>query len=102
MSIDPSPIIILASGGFVGVVAVVLAVVAYLEFRGSEYRQILLPIIGATAIFTLSHGLLYVWPQHPPIVNALEPLSYTVVALGVLRLITLHPEITVTARGDRK
>jgi zinc transporter ZupT len=102
MSVDPSPAVVLALGGLVGVVAIGLAVLAYHDFRESNYRRMLLPVIAATVVFTVSHGLLYLWPQHPPIVNALEPLSYTVLALGVFRLVALHPEITVIAPGDHR
>lgn len=102
MSIHPSPMVVIALGGLVGVVAIGLAVIAYHDYRDSNYRRMLLPVIVAAVIFTASHGLLYLWPQHPPIVNALEPLSYTVLALGVFRLVALHPDITVIARGDRR
>ena len=102
MSVDPSPAVVLALGGLVGVVAIGLSVLAYHEFRDSNYRRMLLPVLAATVVFTVSHGLLYFWPQHPPIVNALEPLSYTVLALGVFRLVALHPDIAVVVRGDRR
>lgn len=94
--------VVVALGGLVGVVAIGLAALAYHNFRDSNYRRMLAPVIVAAVIFTASHGLLYLWPQHPPIVNALEPLSYTVLAVGVFRLIVLHPDIAVVARGDRR
>lgn len=102
MSVDPSPAVVLALGGLVGVITIGLAVLAYQDFKDSHYRRMLLPVIVATVFFTLAHGLLYFWPQHPPFVNALEPLSYTVLALGVFRLVALHPDITVIARGDHR
>jgi CBS domain-containing protein len=102
MSVDPSPPVVLALGGLVGAITIGLAVLAYHEFKDSNYRRMLLPVIVTTVFFTLAHGLLYLWPQHPPIVNALEPLSYTVLVLGVFRLVALHPEITVIARGDHR
>lgn len=102
MSVDPSQQVVLALGGLVGVVTIGLAVLAYQEFNDSNYRRMLLPMIATAVLFTFAHGLLYFWPQHPPIVNALEPLSYTVLALGVFRLVALHPEITVITRGDHR
>lgn len=102
MSFDPSPAVVLALGGVVGVTSIGLAVLAYHEFKDSNYRRMLLPVLTATVVFTVSRGLLYFWPQHPPIVNALKPLSYTVLAFGIFRLVTLHPKMPVITRGNRR
>lgn len=102
MSVDPSPPVVLALGGLVGAMSIGLAVLAYHEFRDSNYRRMLIPVVGTTLFFTIAHGLLYLWPKHPPVVNALEPLSYTALALGVFRLVTLHPEITMIEPGEHR
>ena len=93
---------ILSLGGSIGVVAIGLAVVAYWGFRDTNYRRILLPIIVAMVVFTLAHVLLVLWPSHPPIVDALEPLSFTVLAFGVLRLVSLHPDVIEVTHGGRR
>jgi hypothetical protein len=102
MAVDPSIPVVLALGGLVGVVATGLALFAFWEFKDSHFRRLLLPVVVTTMLFTFAHALLFFWPAHPPIVNVLEPLSYTVLAIGVIRLITLHPGIFVVSRGERK
>lgn len=102
MSVEPFSRFIVALGGLIGLITSGLAVLAYQELKGSNYCRLLLPILIATMVFTLSHALLYFSPQDPLIVYALEPLALTVVAVGVFRLIILHPDIAAIRRGDRR
>ena len=91
----------LMSSGVVGVVAIGLALLAYLRFRHTSYRRILLTLMAVTLIFTLAHSLVLLWPTHPFAVDVLEPLAFTALVIGVARLIQLHPRISDTVEGDR-
>ena len=102
MSSGSSIPLVLVLNGFVSVIALALAGVAYIKYKDSEFQKMLLPLIVATVIFALSHGLLYLWPQHPPLLNILEPLSYTLIAAGIFRLVYLHPTIDHIVHGDKR
>lgn len=94
--------IALLGSGVVGIVAVGLSLLAYVQFRHTSYRRMLLPLIALTSMFTLAHGLVLVWPTHPLIVDVLEPLAFTAMIIGVGRLLQLHPRISDVVEGDQR
>ncbi|WP_254546972.1 hypothetical protein [Halomarina pelagica] len=85
----------------VGVVAIGLSSLAYVRFRHTSYRRMLLPLIAVTSLFTVAHALSLAWPDHPLVVDLLEPLAFTGLVVGVLRLVQLHPRISDAVRGER-
>ena len=86
--------------GIVGVVAVGLSLLAYLRFRHTSYRRMLQPLIAVTMVFTFAHGLVLLWPNHPLVVDLLEALTITGLAVGVGRLIQLHPRMDEAVGGE--
>lgn len=97
---DLLPTLAQVGSGVVGVTAVGLSLLAYLRFRHTTYRRMLLPLVVSTALFTAAHGLVLLWPTHPPAIDALEPLAFTVLIVAVGRLVQLHPRISETLDGD--
>lgn len=93
--------IVMAGSGVIGVVASGVALLAYLRFLHTSYSRMLLPLVAVTVTFTLAHGLVLLWPTHPLSVDILEPLSFTALVIGVVRLVQLHPRIAVSTEGDR-
>lgn len=89
-------------GGLLGGISIWLSWVAYRRLRQTNYRRILLPIVMATTVFTLAHGLLLLWPRHPPIVDLLEPISFTILAVGVVSLSTIHPTLSTIGGDDHQ
>jgi hypothetical protein len=51
------------------------------------------PLIVVTIVFTVAHGLVFLLPTHPLVVDVLESLTVTGLAVGVFRLIQLHPRM---------
>jgi len=94
------PMLALMGSGVVGVAAVGLSLLAYLRFRHTTYRRMLLPLVVSTALFTAAHGLVLLWPTHPLAIDALEPLAFTVLIIAVGRLVQLHPRISEIRDGD--
>lgn len=99
MTTHPLSEAIHAIGVLVGGVAFALAVVAYLRFHHTNYRRILMPLIAATALFSIAHGYMVLWPGLPPVVKVLQPVAFTILAFGVVRLVRLHSHVTDSARS---
>lgn len=102
MTSDQLVTIALVVSGPVGVVAMGLALLAYLRFRHTSYHRLLQPLVCVPILFMLAHGLVLLWPSHPPVVDLLEPLAFTALGIGVVRLIQLHPRISEAAGDDRR
>ncbi len=101
MTSDQLVTIILVVSGLIGIVAIGLALVAYLRFRHTSYCRLLQPLVCVPILFVLAHGLVLLWPSHPPVVDLLEPLAFTGLGIGVVRLIQLHPRISEAPGGDQ-
>ena len=100
MGLDQFTMIASVVSGIAGVVAVGLSLLAYVRFRHTSYCLILQPLIAVTIIFTFAHGLVFLWPNHPLVVDLLESLTVTGIAVGVVRLIQLHPRMDKTVDGE--
>ena len=87
--------------GIVGVVAVGLSLLAYIRFQHTSYARMLLPLVAVTMVFTVAHALVFLWPNHPLVVDLFEALTITGLAVGVGRLIQLHPRINHAVGGER-
>lgn len=102
MAIDQLTIIASVLAGVIGVVTVGLSLVAYTRFRHTSYSRMLQPLIVVTVIFTVGHGLLLLWQKHPLVIDILESLTVTGIAIGVVRLIQLHPSLDGFSGSDRR
>lgn len=102
MAFIPFTTAVLAATGITGMVAIGFSILAYLRFRQTSYHRLLYPLVAATVIFTLAHGFLLLWPNTPTIVRVLEPLTYTVFAIGVIRLLQLHPQFSEIEGVEKK
>lgn len=102
MNPHPFPPMVLALALGIGLTSIVLSTLAYFEFKDTNYRRMLSLLTITCIVFSLAHGILLLWPQHPPIVSTLKPLSFTVLALGVFRLVALHPEVVTTPRSGHR
>ena len=100
MSLDQFTMIVSVVSGIVGVVAVGLSLLAYFRFRHTSYCRMLQPLVAVTMIFTVAHGLVFLWPNHPLVVDFLESLTITGLAVGVVRLIQLHPRMNEAMGGE--
>ena len=92
--------IALVVSGVVGVVAVGLSLMAYIRLQHTSYRRMLHPLIVVTIVFTVAHGLVFLLPTHPLVVDVLESLTVTGLAVGVVRLIQLHPRMKNAVGGE--
>ena len=100
MGLNQFTMIASVASGIVGAVAVGLSLLAYIRFRHTSYCRMLQPLIAVTIVFTCAHGLLLLWPNHPLVVDLLESLTLTGIAVGVVRLIQLHPRIDGATDGE--
>lgn len=102
MALDQITTLAMVISGILGVVAVVLSILAYLRFRHTSYDRLLQPLVAVTILFTVAHGFLLLWPTHPLVVDFLEFLTFTGIAVGVVRLVQLHPRVNQTGWGEQR
>jgi glucan phosphoethanolaminetransferase (alkaline phosphatase superfamily) len=100
MSLDQFTMIASVVSGIVGVVAVGLSLLAYVRLRHTSYRRLLQPLVMGTMAFTVAHGFVFLWSSHPLVVDLLEALTVTGIAVGVVRLIQLHPRMDTAMGGE--